>query len=157
MLVFRGALSFLAARLLSFGVRRRETPMSDDGQHDVRRKPIMATENDDRTAWDRAWASMPHRRLLAPPKVAVSDSFVASFGKIVSVTISADPAAYSEKNWRQSEVCPVCGTTTAGKDRLAASLHPTFENGFSYGLGVWVHPSCFENCPDAEEPTPIPW
>jgi len=117
----------------------------------------MPPEHDDRTAWDEAWASMPHRRLLAPPQVDVSSSFGRAFGELVSVTISEDPPEYSDKPWRKSETCPVCGATTAGTNRLAASLHPTFANDFSYSMGVWVHQSCFEKCPDAETPTPIPW
>lgn len=117
----------------------------------------MATENDDRTAWNQAWASMPHRRLLAPPKIDVAGIFGSSFGEVVSVTISENPPEYSDKPWRPSETCPVCGATTGGTRRLPACLHTAFANGFSYGLGVWVHQSCFESCPDAEEPTPIPW
>jgi hypothetical protein len=111
----------------------------------------------DRAEWDQAWASMPHRRLLTPPKIDVAGSFGSGFGELVSVTISEDPPEYNNKPWRPSEICPVCGATTVGTTRLPSSLHPTFANGFSYSLGVWVHRSCFESCPDAGEPTPIPW
>jgi hypothetical protein len=118
---------------------------------------LMATENDDRTAWDRAWASMPHRRLVEPPKIDVAGSLASGFGEVVSVTISEDPPEYSDKPGRHSEICPVCGAPTDGTKRLPASLHPTLANGFTYGLCVWVHSACFESCPDAKEPTPIPW
>jgi hypothetical protein len=111
----------------------------------------------DRAEWDRAWASMPHHRLLTPPKIDVADSFGSGCGEVVSVTISEDPVQFSAKAWRESEICPVCGTTTVGAQRLPATLHPTFANGLSLGIGVWVHQSCFEGCPDAGEPVPIPW
>jgi hypothetical protein len=111
----------------------------------------------DRAEWDRVWAWMPHRRLLTPPKVNVGGSLSSGCGELVSVTISEDPPQFSSKAWRPSETCPVCGATTAGTERLPASLHPTFANGFSYGLGVWVHRSCFECCPDTGAPAPIPW
>jgi hypothetical protein len=94
---------------------------------------------------------------LAPPKVDVVGSFGSGFGEVVSVTISQDPPEYSDKPWRKSEVCPVCGEMAAGPAQLPASLYPRFASGFSYGLGVWIHQSCFESCPDANEPTPIPW
>jgi hypothetical protein len=112
----------------------------------------------DRAEWDQAWASMPHRRLLPSPKIDVACFFGSAFGEVVvSVTISEDPPQHSDKPWRQSETCPVCGASTAGTRRLPATLHPTFANGFSYGLGVWVHQSCFESSPEAGEPAPIPW
>ncbi len=117
----------------------------------------MVAENDERWAWDRAWASMPHRRLLAIPKVADAEAFALEFRAMVSATISLVPAEYSDKPWRPTDTCPVCGATTLGMDRLAATLHPKFASGLSYGLGVWVHPLCFEKCPETEEPTPIPW
>ena len=109
-----------------------------------------------RAEWDQAWASMPHRRLLTPPKIDVVGSF-SGCGRVVSVTISEDPPVFSNKACRVSEICPVCGATTVGTDRLPASLHSQFANGFSYGLGIWVHRSCFGCCPDSREPTPIPW
>lgn len=117
----------------------------------------MSKQTDDRTSWDRAWASMPHRRLPAPTRIDVEASLVASLGAAVSASISQDPPQYSDKNWRKSENCPVCAATTDGTKRLAATLHPVFANGFTCGVGVWVHESCFSSCPDAEEPAPIPW
>lgn len=116
----------------------------------------MDLSDEDRAAWDK-WSAMPHRRLLAPPKVDVVGNLGAEIGEPVMVTISQNPPQYSDRPWRKSEVCPVCGETTAGMSRLPACLHPKFECGFSYGLGVWVHQTCFDHCPDAAEPTPIPW
>ena len=91
--------------------------------------------------------------LLAPPKIGIAGEF----GDPVSVTISQNPEEFSDKFWRESEVCPVCGETTAASPRLSANLYPTFSNGLSFGMGVWVHSACFYNCPDSGEPAPVPW
>lgn len=111
----------------------------------------------DRAEWDRAWASMPHRRLLTPLEMDVTASFGSGCGEVISVTISEDPPQFSAKPWRQSEMCPVCGAITVETQRLPATLHPTFANDFRYSWGVWVHRSCFERCPTVGEPTPVPW
>jgi hypothetical protein len=116
-----------------------------------------ALGGEDRAEWDLAWASMPHRRLLTPPRIEVTGSLGSGCGAVVSITISQDPPEFSHKAWRPSETCPVCGAAAVGTERLPATLHPTFANGFSYGFGVWVHPSCFAGCPEAGTPTPIPW
>ena len=115
----------------------------------------MLKQNDDRSSWNRAWASMPHRRLPAPTRIDLEVSLVASFGDAISASISQDPPQYSNSNWRKSENSPVCGATADATKRLAATLHPTFANGFTCGVGVWVHESCFSNCPHAEEPDPL--
>jgi hypothetical protein len=112
---------------------------------------------EDREELYRVWRAMPHRRLTSPPRVAIDRQLLDHFGDPVAVTIVQDPAKYSHMARRESETCPVCGETTAGAARLPASLYPSFAGGFSFGLGVWVHRSCFENCPDAGGPTPIPW
>lgn len=116
-----------------------------------------SVDGKNRAEWDQAWASMPHRRLLTPLRIDVVRYFGSDCGDVVSVTISEDPPQFSHKGWRSSEDCPVCGATTVKTERLPATLHPTFARGFSYGLGVWVHGACFEDCPDASERTPIPW
>jgi len=126
------------------------------------RKSLDATEpgidlDEDRTAWDQAWRAMPHRRLESSPRIDVGREFGDHFGDLLSVTISLDPPEYSQRTWRESESCPVCGDPTTGSERLPASLHPIFASGFRYGLGVWVHRTCFENCRDTGEPAPIPW
>jgi hypothetical protein len=143
---------FLAHSVLT-GTKRS----SSAAESDLVDEKDSSLDGKDRAEWDQAWASMPHRRLLALPKVDFAASFGSGFGQVVSVTISKDPPEFSNKVWRLSEDCPVCGATTAGMERLPANLHPTFANGISYGLGVWVHRSCFEGCPDAGEPAPIPW
>lgn len=114
-------------------------------------------DGEDRAEWDHAWASMPHRRLPTPPAIDVRGRFGPGCGEVVSVTISEDPPRFSTKAWRESENCPVCGATTAGVERLPATLYPTFESGLHLGFGVWVHRSCFERCPATGQPTPIPW
>ncbi len=112
-------------------------------------------ERDDRETWEQAWRNCSHRRIESPIRIDVGlDS---DFGKIVSVTISENPAEFSDKGWRETDYCPICGQTTVGAQRLAATIHPTFETGFSYGVGVWVHGLCFEKCPETGEPALIPW
>jgi hypothetical protein len=110
----------------------------------------------DRHEWDLAWASMPHRRLLTPPTIDVT-GHLPGCGEVVSATISEDPPQFSKKAWRPSDTCPLCGAATMGTERLPATLHPGFANGLNYGLGVWVHRSCFESCPDTGKPAPVPW
>jgi hypothetical protein len=111
----------------------------------------------DRAEWDQAWSSMPHRRLLTPPKMEVASRLGLDWGAVVSVPIAEDPPQFSNQGRRRSEDCPVCGATTVGAQRLPARLLPTFANGPGFFFSVWVHRSCFEGCSDAGEPAPIPW
>jgi hypothetical protein len=115
-------------------------------------------DGDDRAEWNRAWASMPHRRLLTLPRIDVAAALGLGCEAVVSLTISEDPPQFSANSWRQSDICPVCGATTVGTQRAPATLNPMFANGISYlAFGVWVHRPCFESCPAAGEPAPIPW
>jgi BASS family bile acid:Na+ symporter len=152
-----GLFEVLGSLLLALGWAQRGAGTNRSAvESDVKDEKDYSAGGKDRAEWDQAWGSMPHRRLLTPPKIDVVGCFSGS-GEVVSVTISGDPLEFSNMAWRPSETCPVCGASTVGTERLPASLHPTFANGLSYGLGVWVHPSCFECCPGAGAPTPIPW
>jgi hypothetical protein len=114
-------------------------------------------DDENREEWDRIWGAMPHRRLTSAPRVGTSADLVGHLGSPASATISEDPPQFCARVWRPSECCPVCGAPTTGTERLPATLHPRWENGLSLGFGVWVHRACFETCPDAGEPTPVPW
>jgi hypothetical protein len=114
-------------------------------------------DGDDRTKWNRAWAEMPCRRLTSPPGFGVDCDLLSGFGEPISGAISEDPPQFRDRVWRESERCPICGGSTVGVDRLAATIHPRWPNGLRVGIGVWVHPACFERCPMADEPAPIPW
>jgi hypothetical protein len=118
-------------------------------------------DDEERIAWDRAWRAMPHHRLLRPPSIDVSEGLAGHFGDVVAVTISLVPPEYcqlfDQRVAPQSEACAVCGEETSKPTLLSASLNVTFEIGFHYGLGAWVHRSCFESCPEAGKPPPIPW
>lgn len=116
-----------------------------------------SVDGDDRAEWDLAWASMSHRRLPWPPKIDLADFIGFDLGPLVAITISEDPAELSNKVSRPSETCPVCGATIVGIERVAGTLHPTSATGFSCGVGVWVHLTCWNRCPDVGEPSPIPW
>jgi hypothetical protein len=116
--------------------------------------------DDDRTAWDRAWRAAPHRRLPKPPAIDVSEGLAGRFGEVVAVTVSLVPPEhrllFDQRAAPQSEACAVCGEGTSEPTRLSSMLNVTFESGFHYGLGAWVHRLCFEGCPEAGEPSPIP-
>ena len=111
----------------------------------------------DREDWDRHWRAMPHRRLSLPPKAGVGVDVLGGFGEPISYTISQDPPEFCDRIGRESERCPICGEQTAREERLPACLHPRWASGLSIGFGVWVHRACFMNCPDTDEPAPIPW
>ncbi len=81
----------------------------------------------------------------------------ALFGKVISAIIAEEPASFADTVPRLFDECPLCGRPTMGTPRLAASLNPTYENGFRHGQGVWAHVACFEDCPESNEPAPIPW
>jgi hypothetical protein len=111
---------------------------------------------DDRQEWDRAWSAQSHRFLNTPLKTMLSIDV--PFGEVVSATISEDPPEFSHRISVRSEACPVCGQSTVNAARLAAHVHPKFENGNrSISFGVWVHVECYERCSDTGNPAPIPW
>lgn len=116
----------------------------------------MPTANNDRRAWDKAWATMPQRRLIAAPKIEATGRFGEALGALVSATVSGDPPEYSDMNHRPSETCPICGDETLALGRIPATLGLTFAGGVRYGLGVWVHQACFESCPEADGPKSVP-
>jgi hypothetical protein len=87
----------------------------------------------------------------------MSRDLIDHFGAVVAATICQCPSQYIEKVWRESDACPICGEATAGAERLVALLFRTHASGFGHGVGVWVHRSCFETCPETGEPAPIPW
>jgi hypothetical protein len=98
----------------------------------------------DRRPWDQAWRSMPFRRLRSLPKIEVDGALIAHFGPVVSAAISLVPLHCRKRLSPETETCPICGQTTAGEPRSLAILHPQFARGLSFGIGAWVHLSCFE-------------
>ena len=112
---------------------------------------------DDRAEWDRAWRSMPHRRLTIATFADLCGDIAARLGAAVSATVALDSPEFSDRGHRESETCPICGRPTIGSDRLGTTVYPTWANGLSVGTGVWVHRICFEGCPVADELAPIPW
>lgn len=54
--------------------------------------------------------------------------------------------------------CAVCGSAKfEATNQLTAILNPRFDNGISFGMFVWVHPDCFDDCVETAEPDIIPW
>jgi hypothetical protein len=81
-----------------------------------------------------------------------------SLGVPSRVRIALDPMEFDTLiPARRIDHCPVCGLVTTGADRLPASLHPEYSNGFNFLQPVWVHHSCFELCTETDEPRGIPW
>jgi hypothetical protein len=117
---------------------------------------------DEREEWDRIWGTRTQRSLPGECKLDFGADWRSL--KVRSATIADNPPEFAARVWRASENCPVCGETTTGCVRVAASLEVTFEElgvglarGFGYFVGVWVHQSCFDCCPDTGRPASIPW
>jgi hypothetical protein len=107
----------------------------------------------DRSEWDRVWGLRTQHRLPAGCKLDLR----LNFGQPISVTISEDPSQFADRNFRESEICPVCGESTKGQSRVPATLDVTFDGNLRLGIGVWAHRSCYEKCPDTGEKAGIPW
>jgi hypothetical protein len=122
--------------------------------------------HEDRSDWDRAWSSMPHREILAWHAATV-EAIIENDPKkpmgVIRVTISEDPKQFADKCHRPNTLCPICGFDTSTSDRVAASLHPTIDLGPRLGTrsitmyAVWTHARCLNECPSTCDPTPIPW
>ena len=108
-------------------------------------------DDSDREEWDRLWALRTLRLLPGECKLEMN-----GFGslKMKAVALSDDPPEFTSRVFRESEVCPVCGTSTVGCVRVGGHLAVEFERPAdwpftgdpSYWCGVWVHPGCFELC-----------
>lgn len=114
-------------------------------------------EDEDRTEWDRVWRERPLRQIVKPVQIEVAPTPNPAWGRVVRVEIAADPPQYADTIWRNSEGCPVCGEATTSDRRIAATIYPYFESGFSYGLPCWVHEACFAACEEIAGPAPVPW
>jgi hypothetical protein len=118
----------------------------------------------DRQEWDRLWGEKTLRLLPGKCMLPLRDHEFGSL-KVKAVALSDDPVEFAASVWRNSELCPVCGESTAGCLRVAAHLtveysRPTdwpFKTEPSYWLGVWVHELCFERCQETARPAGIPW
>jgi len=114
-------------------------------------------EDEDRTEWDRMWRERPLRQLVNPVRMDVALPTDSTWGELLRVEIAPDPPLFSYTNWRYSEVCPVCGNGTSADNRIAATIYPHFDSGFTYGLPCWVHEDCLLSCEEVAGPAPAPW
>lgn len=115
-------------------------------------------EDCDRTEWDRAWSSMPHRRILDTTKVDFVNMSGLEVGEVVSVTIAEAPNEHFDKMFISLSVCPVCGQPTKDdQDHVGVGVYPVFTKISGLGFGGWTHRKCLESCPLIDEPTPFPW
>lgn len=125
--------------------------------HFVMQSKMPSYDSDDRMDWDRAWRAEPHRQIIDPvlPKRIITE--FARWGPLKFVTVCLDPLQYSDRVYRQTEICPICGSSTIGSARIPASLNLEYVNGHGIFIGVWVHDSCFDRCPMHDSPKTIPW
>lgn len=115
-------------------------------------------ENDDRTEWDRAWSSMPHRRILDTTKVDFVEMSGLEVGEVVTVTISEAPKEYFEKLYISIPVCPICGRSADDdSERVGVNVSPVYTKLSNLGFGALAHQKCLSECPLIDEPTPVPW
>jgi len=115
-------------------------------------------DDEDRTEWDRAWSSMPHRRILDVSKFDFVKISGHDLGDVVTVTIAQAPTEHFQKMYVSTSVCPICGESTEGDvDRIGVGFYPEFTLLSGLGFGAWAHRNCLEMCPLIDEPTPIPW
>lgn len=114
-------------------------------------------EDVERTEWDRAWRERPLRQLVNPVKINVAPNTDPAWGEVERVEIASDPPQFLNPDWRDSDICPVCGKATADDQRIGASLYPYFTSGFTYGLPCWVHEVCLLACAEIAGPAPVPW
>lgn len=133
-----------------------------DGEHEsFQSDKKYELDGEDRVEWDAAWSRQSHRKLELPLKVErvrSIDELQSGFGKMVSATISEDPVEFSDLVVREIDSCPICGLETMPMERVAACIHPEFQNGVrNISIGVWVHKDCFQGCTVIEGPAPLPW
>lgn len=114
-------------------------------------------EDEDLVKWNRVWRERPLRRLLIPPQIDVVPTADHDWGKVIRVDVAADPPQFVGSGFRDSEICPVCGNVASSDYRIAATLYPYFESGFSYGLPCWIHEPCLASCEEVAGPAPVPW
>jgi hypothetical protein len=136
---------------------RRPDHNTESGSSKVSDDKDYSLDGKDREEWDRLWSARTQRLLPGECKLNLSDAAGGLRRKLVSVTITDEPPEFAARLWRGSEVCPVCGESTAGCNRVAANLDVIFEGGVTFGVGVWAHQVCFEKCPDTGIPSRIPW
>ena len=114
-------------------------------------------EDEDRAEWDRVWRERPLRRLVNLPQIDVVPAADDAWGKVLRVDVASDPPQFVDSGLRVSEICPVCGKGASSDCRIAATLYPYFESGFSYGLPCWMHEHCLASCEEVAGPAPVPW
>jgi hypothetical protein len=120
-------------------------------------REVNLAEDEDRTEWDRVWRARPLRQLVNPVQTDVAPTADPAWGAVVRVAIAADPPQFADTVRRDSEICPACGKVASTDNRIAATIYPYFEGGFSYGLPCWVHEACLAACEEIAEPAPVPW
>ncbi len=104
--------------------------------------------------WESAWRARLDR-LPNGCKVDVAASW--PHAAVASVTVSASPPEFADRVWCESDVCPVCGGSTAGQPRCKASLDVQFADGFGLFVGAWAHAGCLDAGPVVGPAAHVPW
>jgi hypothetical protein len=118
-------------------------------------------DSDDREEWDRLWGARTLHLIPGGCKLLFRDAPLT----VKAAAISDDPPQFAARIFRETEHCPVCGESTSGCLRVAATLTMEYEMppDWPWKLplrirrGVWAHQSCFERCQDTGRPAGIPW
>jgi len=115
-------------------------------------------EEIDGTEWDKAWKSMPNRRLPKPDFIDWTSLTGYEVGKVIDVTFGEVPFKFQGLVHISTAMCAVCGRLTDDKsDRTVICLSPRFTEFPPVGFGACAHKACVDGCPEIEEPNPIPW
>ncbi|TWT73282.1 hypothetical protein CA85_17500 [Allorhodopirellula solitaria] len=122
----------------------------------------MSNDEQERAEWDDAWSKMQHRNLESWNAAAIGQILTADWNQneIVTITVTDNPAKFAPKVLRKSISCPSCGLDVGTGEGLPVSIYPTSriaERELTIGFGAWMHNSCFAECTQSNEPTPIPW
>ena len=97
---------------------------------------------------ETACRGITRRKLVRTPAIRLKSSL----GSPLRVCVARDPNEIDELLApNRHAACAICGSSTEGMERLAASIEPQFQNNMSYIESVWVHLACYDECTDTRE------
>lgn len=100
---------------------------------------------------------MTHRIILDLTKFDFENIFDLELGEVLSVTVSTVPGKYLDRFYVSTKICPVCGREAKREsNRICVSAHPVYSKIPNLSFMAFAHNNCFEICPLADAPPPIP-
>jgi len=97
---------------------------------------------------ETACRGIMRRQLIRAPAIR----FKGSLGSPLRVCVARDPIEIDQLLApKRRSACAICGNSTDGTERLAASIEPQFSNNMSYIESVWVHLACYNECTETHE------